>query len=166
MNSKFWRSRAYWQAALPELYDSYRGLCAFTGTRIERVVGARTVEHFKPKSKYPESAYDWANFRLVCGLMNGRKGDHEDVIDPFKLPSGVFTVNFVDGSVSIRRDCKKGWRAPAQRTIERLQLDDLECRTLRKNHALKILSGAWSLSEAEETSPFVFSCLRDQGLVP
>lgn len=164
--SEFWRNREYWREALPELYDSYSGLCAFTGTRIERVTGARSVEHFKPKSKCPNLAYEWANLRLICSLMNARKNDYEDVIDPFKLPTDIFTFNWVDGSISIHPRCRKSWRSRASKTIERLKLDDLECRKLRKDHAQKILANRWNLTEAAETSPFVLRCLQDQGLVP
>jgi len=99
--------------------------------------------------------------------MNARKKDHEDVIDPFKLPaSSVFTINFVDGSISVHPSCGEPWRGRARKTIKRLKLDDLECRKLRRDHAHRIISGKWNMVEAEATSPFVFGCLRDQGLLP
>jgi len=33
------------------------------------------VEHFKPKSLFPLSAYDWDNYLLACGGCNGPKSD-------------------------------------------------------------------------------------------
>lgn len=34
------------------------------------------VEHFKPKARFPLSAYDWDNYLLACGGCNGPKSDN------------------------------------------------------------------------------------------
>lgn len=94
-----WSSGSKWREILPALYDSYGGICAFVGCHIGRVTGARTVEHFKPKSTYPSLAYEWDNYRLICSIVNGRKSDHEDVIDPFEILPDTFYIDFAAGSI-------------------------------------------------------------------
>jgi uncharacterized protein (TIGR02646 family) len=163
---KFWEGKEHWRNCLPELYDSYGGLCSFMAIRIERVTGSRTVDHFKPRSKYPELAYEWSNFRLVCGLLNGRKGAHEDVLDPFELTRNVFGLNPLNGEIFIRQDCPPKLRGKAQTTLARLRLDkDPECTRVRREHVQRILKGAWSAEEARAASPFVYGCLEESGML-
>lgn len=165
VRGEFWKGREYWRNALDQLCDSYERLCAFTAIRIERVTGSPTVEHFKPKAKYPELAYQWENFRLVCGLMNGRKGDFEDVLDPFELPDNVFDLNPLSGEIVVHGDCPESFKGRAQATIDRLKLSDPECNFLRQDHVQKLATGAWSFEETRRQSPFVVACLVRQGLI-
>ena len=53
---------------------------------IPPVTGGRSVEHFAPKKKHRDFAYEWDNHRLVCSVMNSRKRDFEDVLDPLLCP--------------------------------------------------------------------------------
>src|SRR5882724_1219801 len=84
----------YWRRTLRELHTSYGGICAFTCHWIPYDVGNDTVEHFIPKSVYPSLAYEWSNYRLVCGRLNGRKRDSQDVVDPFDVVPGMFCLEF------------------------------------------------------------------------
>ena len=163
--AKFWHKKEHWRGALDDLMQSYHRLCAFSAVRIERVTGARSVEHFRPKTKYPELAYSWENFRLVCTLMNGRKGDHEDVLDPFGLPANVFNLEPLTGKVVIHLECPASVRKNAQSTIERLRLNDPDCMLLRQEHLEKIGNKDWSLVEARRQRPFIVDCLQQQGLL-
>lgn len=163
--SSFWKGKDHWTKALDDLMSAYGRVCAFTGFGIAPVTGARSVEHFRPKSKYPELAYDWDNFRLICSLMNGRKGDNEDVLDPFRLPRHTYDLESVTGTVVIHRDCPKGVRKRAQSTISRLKLNSPDCRQLRLEHLDKIYNKDWSLAEAKRQSPFLVACLEEQGLI-
>jgi uncharacterized protein (TIGR02646 family) len=160
---KFWQCKEHWRLALDDLCESYERVCAFASIRIERVTGSPSVEHFKPKSKYPSLAYDWSNYRLVCGLMNGRKGDHEDILDPFEIPIDTFDLNPLSGELLIHRDCPANLRAKAKTTIDRLDRPD--CHRVRLDHIDKILRPDWSLQEARRQSPFVLGCLQRQGLL-
>ena len=56
--------------------------------------GWKTVEHFKPKDLHPGLAYDWDNYRLVCGLLNSRKRVNETILDPFEIEDGWFLLHF------------------------------------------------------------------------
>ena len=89
-----WKAHEYWRRVGRELYEAYDGICAYTCQKIEVVTGSATVDHFVPKSVRSGLAYDWSNFRLVCGRMNGRKGNQQDVLDPFGLENGVFSPDY------------------------------------------------------------------------
>ena len=156
-----WRNKEYWRRAIPGLFKAYGGFCAFTAFPIHPVTGWRTVEHFRPKSLHPNLAYEWSNLRLVCGLMNGRKGDHEDVLDPFTLPPNTFDINFVSGEIVVHNNCAAAIRPQAVATIKRLKLNDPQCRAQRRDDARRILKG----EQIRDDNPFVAHCLEAQGLL-
>lgn len=58
------------------LSKMFNGKCAFCESYIEHI-DYGDIEHFKPKSKFPESAVEWENLLLSCKKCNdkGQKGD-------------------------------------------------------------------------------------------
>jgi uncharacterized protein (TIGR02646 family) len=46
------------------------------------VPAASHVEHFRPKGRYPELAFAWANFLYSCSLCNERKGSVFKILRP------------------------------------------------------------------------------------
>ena len=58
LNSKEWERHSYWRKILPELHSSYRGICAYSCHWIPYDTGADTVEHFLPKDRHPQQAYE------------------------------------------------------------------------------------------------------------
>lgn len=88
-----WREHAYWVKVLDDLAEAYERICAYSCQRIERTTGSRNVDHFKPKDDYPEEAYVWDNYRLVCSRLNSRKGKKK-ILDPFTLAAGTFALQF------------------------------------------------------------------------
>ncbi|WP_437767795.1 hypothetical protein WMF27_17135 [Sorangium sp. So ce281] len=81
-----------WRECLDDLRDSYRSICAYLCVLVPRGTGARSVDHVAPKSKRRELAYEWSNYRFVCSLMNARKRDFDDVLDPMEIPDGWFVL--------------------------------------------------------------------------
>lgn len=126
-NHKQWRSHTYWTAILKDLHKAYHGICAYYCQYVPFVTGFDTVEHFKPKSKYPELAYEWSNYRFVCGHMNGKKGNHEDVIDPFTVEDGWFQVDFDTFMVRPNPELPNTDYQRVLKTIKRLKLNDRDC---------------------------------------
>ena len=59
---------------ISKLQAMFHGKCAMC----ERA-GAEQIEHFCPKSIYPERTYLWSNLLLICGDCNHNKDD----LDPF-----------------------------------------------------------------------------------
>ena len=122
--AKEWRSHSYWREVAPRLHDEYSGICAYSCHWIPYDTGADTVEHFKPKDLHPREAYEWGNYRLVCATLNGRKGTHEDVLDPFLIQNGWFIIDFPSMLVRPHPDLETLLSQKVQATIERLGLND------------------------------------------
>jgi uncharacterized protein (TIGR02646 family) len=154
-----------WRRCLDDLYESYGRVCAYAGFHIERVTGSPSVEHFVPKKKRPDLAYEWRNYRLVCGLMNGRKSDYEDVLDPFTLEPETFHLNLVSGAIFVNPGLDESARRAAQATIDRLKLDDAECRKTRQEHYWQYREYAWPADYLRRVSPFVWFEAGRQGLL-
>lgn len=153
-----------WRRCLPDLYDAYGGICAYACTWIPPLTGGRSVDHFAPKSAHPDLAYEWSNYRLVCSVMNARKREFEDVIDPFDIPPGeqwfelelaFLQVRPAAGLDPVRSD-------QAQHTIDRLKLNDPECQRARLSWYEPYLAGECAMTLLERRSPFVAQEVRRQ----
>ena len=86
---------AYWTEALPELLEAYGRVCAYMSFYMERVTGAASVDHMLPKSLEWQVVYEWHNYRLACSLMNSRKNNYRNVLDPFEVEDGWFRIELV-----------------------------------------------------------------------
>ncbi|MET0405047.1 MAG: hypothetical protein ABW123_21705, partial [Cystobacter sp.] len=88
-----WKGHEHWRDASKEMHTAYSGICAYSCHWIPHDTGWKTIEHFLPKANYPALAYEWSNFRLVCGVLNGRKSNRT-VLDPFAFKSPCFILDF------------------------------------------------------------------------
>ncbi len=122
--SKQWRNHSYWREIGSELHDVYGGICAYSCHWIPYDTGADTVEHFQPKDTYPDHAYEWDNYRLVCATLNGRKGTYEDVVDPFVIQDGWFVIDFPSMLVKAGPNTSPEDALRIKATIDRLGLND------------------------------------------
>lgn len=114
----------FWRTCLPDLHRLYDGFCAYSTLYIPRAVGNEAVEHFVPKSKSLDRAYEWSNYRLACARMNSRKGVFEDVLDPFELEDGTFQLDPVTARIHPAAGLELARHELAQQTIDRLHLND------------------------------------------
>lgn len=83
-----------------KLFASSHQKCAFCEAKPAES-GNIEVEHFKPKSLYPELAFEWDNFLPVCRKCNDSKSNHdtgiEPIVDPsYDDPETIFTYNFIN----------------------------------------------------------------------
>jgi hypothetical protein len=122
--SKQFASHSYWRGILDLLHEAYNGICAYSCHWIPYDTGCDTVEHFLPKTRHPRQAYEWSNYRLVCGTLNGRKGERRDVLDPFLINNGDFILKFPSLMVDPSPNLSKRMQARVSRTITRLGLND------------------------------------------
>lgn len=79
------------------LFQSSLQKCAFCETKPGES-GNIEVEHFAPKSIYPELAFKWENFLPACRKCNGSKDDHDTlnnpIINPYDTnPEEIFHYN-------------------------------------------------------------------------
>jgi len=156
----------FWEKCAIDLRKFYSRYCAFVAVYIPPVVGNPTCEHFLPKSKYAEHVYEWDNYRLVCGTMNGRKGMHMDVLDPFQISNGTFQLTrslIVEPGDLLANP--SAIRTEAINTISRLKLNDCECMALRERDWTLFVNRQISATALKENSPFVYSEMVRLGVV-
>ena len=161
-----WNKHNYWKRVLDDLYAAYSGICAYSCHWISPDTGGKTVEHFKPKKKYPQYAYRWENYRLVCGVLNGRKGEHEDVLDPFAIQEGWFVIDFSTLLVRPGPDISTPDARLVESTINRLGLnDEATCLRTRTKWLLDYIEVPFPFSYLARNAPFLASELKRQNLV-
>ena len=107
--------------------------------------------------------------------MNTNKKEHMDVLDPFSLPPGLFTLNLLNGRVGIDvgvAPIDSTLHAQAVTTLQRLKLNDGEYRELRLGYIDDYLQQAHGQSpttvlHARELllmqSPFIHQEILRQG---
>ena len=127
--SRDWSKHNYWSDIHGDLLSAYGYICSYSGCWTKaRVPGDSTicdssVDHFKPKSKYPHLAYEWTNYRLARARINNSKGTHEDVLDPFELPNGWFILDFSSFLIRPNHALSQPDKTRVQTTIDRLRLN-------------------------------------------
>jgi hypothetical protein len=156
--------KPYWRAALGELNRAYQGYCAYLAHHFERITGL-TVDHFVPKSRRVELAYEWTNYRLACGVINGRKQNFEDVLDPFEIEEQTFELDLLFGAIRPSARLRGAQRASAEATIARLRLDDGECREMRRKLFERYVRNQIDEDILRQTNPFVWLEARRQDLL-
>jgi hypothetical protein len=154
----------YWRECLHDLRERYRGVCAYLCVLVPPGTGARSVDHLAPKSKRRELAYEWSNYRFVCSLMNARKREFDDVLDPMEIPDGWFVLDLSFLQVLPAPDLDHGERQRVQATIDRLKLNDRECIAARELYYDAYVNGGLNLDLLHQWSPFVAREVVRQGL--
>ena len=73
---QFWsRMRPRMGRDADALYQAFHGKCAFCESHMAHV-SAPHIEHYRPKKKFPELAFEWENWLLSCGRCNDIKWAH------------------------------------------------------------------------------------------
>jgi hypothetical protein len=153
----------YWTEALDDLMVAYDRICAYSCFRIHPVTGSRSVDHMAPKSRSWDRVYEWTNYRLASSLLNARKRDFSDVLDPFTIIDGWFQLELAGFQVEPAPHLEDPIRTQVKQTIDRLGLDGFLFRSARKRDAENYWFREVSLSVLTEESPFVAWELRRQG---
>ena len=143
---------------------AYCRICAYSCFRLYWTGGA-TVDHMVPISRAPELAYEWCNYRLSCSVMNSRKRDFEDVLDPFKVQDGWFRIELDGFQVCPGKGIAPEVRKAVNATIARLGLNDHWLRAMRESHVEDLRRGI-PFDVLLRDSPFVARELERQNAVP
>lgn len=157
-------SREYWRRSLLDLHAAYNSICAYTCHWIAPDTGSDTVEHFLAKSTNPELAYEWRNYRLVCGRLNGRKGAHTDVADPLEIVDDMFVIDFPSLQVKAGTNISDANRLLATTTVDRLKLNDERCIRTRQAYVENFRDGHISFDYLTRRAPFIAQELDRQGI--
>lgn len=90
-----WRSNACYRELRHHLAAMTQNHCAFCDGQIG-VESRKTIEHFRPKSRFPELAYAWDNLFPCCDLCQSSKREQFDpaLLKP-DAPDYAFASHFV-----------------------------------------------------------------------
>jgi hypothetical protein len=153
----------YWTEALDDLLERYHRLCAYLAMYLEPATGSPTVDHMIPKSRAWDHVYEWLNYRLCASVINARKGNRTDVLDPFEIGDGWFALELVAYQVTRGPKAPKARIAEIEHTIDALGLNAPDCCSLREKYVADYLGGHLSLDRLQLYAPFVAAELRRQG---
>ena len=156
----------HWRGdCLTALHQAYGGVCAYLCVFVERITGGMSVDHFIAKSALAGLSYEWSNYRLACSVMNSRKRDFDDVLDPFELEPDWFHLDLTCGRIFPNPELEPAQTALVTQTISRLGLDDPLCRELRVRWFDEYLTEPLPESYLRRKSPFVWAEAQRQGLL-
>ena len=119
-------SDTYWRDFHDDMERVFCGLCAYC----EEICKGE-VDHFRPKSRFPEMVYDWSNWLLACHDCNQAKGGKwptEGYVDPCahsqpSRPEHCFEFDILTAEVLPREGIGQLRRNRAQKTIMNLRLN-------------------------------------------
>ncbi|MXO55292.1 HNH endonuclease family protein [Pontixanthobacter gangjinensis] len=163
-SSAQYRKKNYWSRAAPELHAAYSGICAYTAVYLPQ---QGSVDHFRPKSAFPQLAYEWSNFRLASGRVNSAKGSKAEVLDPFEIEDDWFHLDIPECLMRANAALPRETRVRINATINSLRLnDDDHYAQDRCNILMEYASGDVTLGFLHRRYPFLAKEVERQGLEP
>lgn len=162
-NQRQWSSHDKWTLAAKDLYRAYHGICAYTGCHIPSVTGTPTVDHQRPKSRYPLLAYEWQNLRLAALLPNSIKRA-KLVLDPRIIEDDWFYLDLPSLMVVPNRQKSTRIVENVKLTIEELKLNDDRYILMRKQYFAPFLHNMCEFDYLEVHAPFLARELKRQKL--
>lgn len=133
--------------ALKEMYGE---LCCYCEGNIS-LTGYEEIEHYRPKSKYPELCFEWSNLHQVCKICNVIKNNKWDEDYPIlcptddKIENHLFYKNIL---LMCENDNKR-----AINTIKHLKLNE---REELLNYRTRLLKKALECSKKTEAEKAIF----------
>ena len=160
---------AHWRKFQPRLNEVFSTLCGYCEELCEG-----QVDHFRPKSAYPELVYAWSNWILACPRCNQKKGEKwpgRGYVDPCARtraaqPEAYFGFDLKTCEIIPRPGLSRGRRQKAFQMIEDLGLNAVFHRK-RRGKWLKAVEKALRGDDRDdpEHSQFIrFVAARDTEL--
>ena len=117
-----------WKDLVRELAAITKNHCSFCdaypmGRRIKY-----TIEHFRPKTKFPEEAYKWGNLFLCCGLCQEKREEFDECLlkpdENYYSFDKYFEIDWPTGELIPNRDASEQDQARARITIRIYRLNN------------------------------------------
>jgi uncharacterized protein (TIGR02646 family) len=144
----------YWRKINPDLYRLYNGICAYTGMWFADT--SASVDHFFPKSKNPELAYEWSNYRLTTQRMNSTKSDEINLIDPFDVEFGWFILDLNTFLIKPNETLGEAERDKITQTILVLRLNYDDDRVEYRREIIQgYVDGVYDFDFLKEKYPYI-----------
>lgn len=153
-----------WRKSLDDMMKSYEQRCAYLAMFIEDT-GNPTVDHVIPKSLAWDRVYEWSNYRLCTGVVNAKKGELLELVDPIDAEVGWFELDLMSYRVTPGSKAPSELNQKISATLPLLNLRDCCRQRQRYVEAYRLGPGAQGidLSYLEYRAPFIASELRRQG---
>lgn len=168
-SNRQFRSHRYWSRARRDLGRSYGHRCAYTSIRLigsTSVPDEASIDHFLPKSLFPEFAYEWDNLRLARKCVNNAKGDCVGIVDPVRVRPGWFVLDIPSCLVKAGQVENKELTRCIVKTISVLGLNDIDHLVEERCDILADLAdGVITLDYVDQYYPFISFELRRQDML-
>lgn len=159
-SNKEYKPHRYWKDI--DLHTAYGGICAYSAHWIPP---KGTVDHYIPKSVDSHLAYEWSNYRLCTEKINNYKDNKLDVMDPFRIKSGWFVIDFATFFIKPEESLPDYLKTAVSSTILRLRLnDDDDLVQDRANTVVLYSNGDFPFDFLLRRYPFIARELERQGL--
>lgn len=117
-----WRSDKCYEAIRQKLSEMTQGHCAFCDGQIG-TESRETVEHFRPKSQFPDLAYAWGNLFPCCDMCQSQKLEKFDpaLLKPDDVEyrfDGYFIANYRTGELEPLPGASQRIKQSAETTIQ------------------------------------------------
>ncbi len=148
----------FWGEFRPVLGSRSNGICWYCGRQCEgEGYLAPMVDHFRPRSRFPELAYEWSNWVFSCQRCNTAKWDkwpetgYVDpcAADPSERPEQYFDYDVVTGEIILRKGLSETARRKAVNTIDDLDLNRYDLVSSRSAHMRGFITGLLKLPAAD-----------------
>ena len=135
---------SYWLKFRNDLESIFQGVCAYC-----EEYDKGEVDHFKPKSTFPDLVYSWTNWLFVCHGCNHSKSDSwppGGYVDPCAIsepdrPEHYFAFDTLNGFIIPNTNLTPPSRQKAEETIKGMGLNNLHHRRVRTK-CLKLFAAA------------------------
>ena len=161
----------FWKECKNDLVKLYNNYCAYTCFHMH-VTEDSTIDHINPKTRSPAYlAYEWDNYCLCCQVINRKKGNKIQNINPYYITKHLFFLILNTGYIYVNDAYKNSVLYQlANDTIQNLNLNNQRWWKERQKVYLDFKedrkSGA-TLKRAEENlknkNIFVWSEAKRQG---
>ena len=152
-----------WRKCMDDMMLLYEQRCAYLAMFIEDT-GNPTVDHVIPKSFAWEKVYEWSNYRLCTSIVNSKKGELLQLLDPIDAKFGWFEIDLASYRVQRGANAPKAHHAKIDATLPLLNLRDCCMQRMRYVEDYRLGSGnkGIDLAYLEHRAPFIAAELRRQ----
>ena len=125
-----------WRNFIDDLRSRFHCICGYC----EEAAALGGVDHFRPKSRFPEMVYSWSNWVFACSKCNSTKQDKWPAcgyVDPCTCscedrPENFFDFDLDTGEIVAKFGLTKQQYRKAWQTIDDLGLNDTGHRNNRR----------------------------------
>jgi len=155
-----------WGDFRDDIVESFRGLCAYC-----EVTARGEVDHFRPKSKFPELVYAWSNLVFAChdcNMLKRNKWPGRGYVDPCAKtqparPEIFFNFDLLTGEILVKSGLSPIRHSKAADMIKDLRLNEFHHLRTRTTW-IRVIGESMPPADGPNPSPEDFIALvTDRG---